>query len=71
VLVSGFVDRLPALPELDAYIGDGCDVTGLAELRGEGAEPVIVGGGAVSVDDRGAPPGRRRRALCRGHDHGS
>ncbi|POX42568.1 alpha/beta hydrolase [Streptomyces sp. Ru73] len=29
VLVSGFVDRLPALPELDSYIGDGCDVVGL------------------------------------------
>lgn len=31
VLVSGFIDRLPALPELDGFIGDGCDVTGLAE----------------------------------------
>ncbi|WP_291799041.1 alpha/beta hydrolase [Brevibacterium sp.] len=31
VLVSGFVDTLPALPELDAFIGDGCDVTGLRE----------------------------------------
>ncbi|MBM9464618.1 alpha/beta hydrolase [Aeromicrobium sp. YIM 150415] len=30
VLVSGFVDRLPGLPELDAFIGDGCDVTGLS-----------------------------------------
>ncbi|MFE6621701.1 RBBP9/YdeN family alpha/beta hydrolase [Streptomyces sp. NPDC057740] len=29
VLVSGFVDQLPALPDLNAYIGDGCDVTGL------------------------------------------
>lgn len=29
VLVSGFIDRLPALPELDDYIADGCDVTGL------------------------------------------
>ena len=29
VLVSGFVDRLPALPDLNAYIGHGCDVTGL------------------------------------------
>ncbi|WP_433464875.1 RBBP9/YdeN family alpha/beta hydrolase [Spirillospora sp. CA-128828] len=26
VLVSGFVDQLPALPELNSYIGDGCDV---------------------------------------------
>ncbi|MEV5748161.1 alpha/beta hydrolase [Actinoallomurus sp. NPDC052308] len=31
VLVSGFVDRLPALPELDSYIGDGCDVEGLSK----------------------------------------
>lgn len=31
VLVSGFVDRLPALPQLDSYIGDGCDVEGLAD----------------------------------------
>ncbi|MFF0526432.1 RBBP9/YdeN family alpha/beta hydrolase [Actinomadura nitritigenes] len=30
VLVAGFVDPLPALPELDAYIADGCDVEGLA-----------------------------------------
>ncbi len=31
VLVSGFVDRLPALPELDAYIGDGFDLAGLSD----------------------------------------
>lgn len=31
VLVSGFMDPLPALPELDQFIGDGCDITGLAE----------------------------------------
>lgn len=31
VLVSGFNDRLPALPELDSFIGDGCDVAGLSE----------------------------------------
>jgi predicted alpha/beta hydrolase family esterase len=30
VLVSGFVDPLPALPELDSFIADGCDVKGLA-----------------------------------------
>lgn len=29
VLVSGFIDRLHSLPELDDYIADGCDVTGL------------------------------------------
>ncbi|MFF5482168.1 RBBP9/YdeN family alpha/beta hydrolase [Streptomyces sp. NPDC012935] len=34
VLVSGFVDQLPALPELDSYIGDGCDVAGLREHLG-------------------------------------
>jgi predicted alpha/beta hydrolase family esterase len=26
VLVSGFLDPLPALPDLDPYVGDGCDV---------------------------------------------
>jgi predicted alpha/beta hydrolase family esterase len=31
VLVSGFIDSLPALPELDPFIGYGCDVTGLSE----------------------------------------
>ncbi|GAB2564551.1 RBBP9/YdeN family alpha/beta hydrolase [Kribbella endophytica] len=30
VLVSGFVDPLPALPELDGFIGDGCDVEGIS-----------------------------------------
>ncbi|MFI0818670.1 RBBP9/YdeN family alpha/beta hydrolase [Streptomyces sp. NPDC021098] len=30
VLVSGFVDQLPALPELNSYIGDGCDVEELS-----------------------------------------
>lgn len=34
VLVSGFVDQLPALPELNAYIGDGCDVEGLSDHIG-------------------------------------
>lgn len=31
VLVSGFLDPLPALPELDSYIADGCDITGLRD----------------------------------------
>ncbi|MDT9681110.1 alpha/beta hydrolase [Streptomyces sp. TRM76323] len=31
VLVSGFVDPLPALPVLDSYIGDGCEVEGLGD----------------------------------------
>ncbi len=31
VLVSGFVDPLPALPELDAFVGDGCDVEGISQ----------------------------------------
>ncbi len=30
VLVSGFVDPLPAFPELDAFIGDGCDTDGIS-----------------------------------------
>ncbi|GGQ09779.1 RBBP9/YdeN family alpha/beta hydrolase [Streptomyces roseolilacinus] len=34
VLVSGFVDPLPALPALDPYIGDGCEVTGLGDRIG-------------------------------------
>lgn len=34
VLVSGFTDRLPVLAELDGFIGDGCDVAGLAEHIG-------------------------------------
>lgn len=31
VLVSGFVDQLPVLPELDQFIREGCDVSGIAE----------------------------------------
>ncbi|TDD91432.1 serine hydrolase family protein [Actinomadura darangshiensis] len=31
VLVSGFVDRLPVLPDLNAFIGHGCDVTGISD----------------------------------------
>lgn len=31
VFVSGFTDRLPDLPELDGFIGDGLDVTGISE----------------------------------------
>jgi predicted alpha/beta hydrolase family esterase len=34
VLVSGFVDQLPALPDLNTYIGDGCDVEGLSNYIG-------------------------------------
>ncbi|QNE17839.1 serine hydrolase family protein [Kribbella qitaiheensis] len=30
VLVSGFLDHLPAFPELDTFIGDGCDAEGLS-----------------------------------------
>jgi uncharacterized protein len=50
VLVSGFLDPLPVLPELDAYIGAGCDVSGLAEridhltvLRSD-ADPLVPAG---------------------------
>ncbi|MFC9239176.1 RBBP9/YdeN family alpha/beta hydrolase [Streptomyces decoyicus] len=35
VLVSGFVDQLPALPDLNSYIGDGCDVEGLSSHIGQ------------------------------------
>lgn len=30
VLVAGFLEPLPALPQLDGYIADGCDVDGLS-----------------------------------------
>ncbi|MCO5996081.1 RBBP9/YdeN family alpha/beta hydrolase [Actinoallomurus rhizosphaericola] len=47
VLVAGFLDRLPALPELDSYIGDGCDVDGLGDRIGRltvirsDADPIV------------------------------
>lgn len=31
VLVAGFTEHLPALPDLDSYIGDGCDLDGLSD----------------------------------------
>lgn len=34
VLVSGFLDRLPGFAALDAFIGDGADVTGMSERIG-------------------------------------
>lgn len=34
ILVSGFVDPLPVLPELDGFIGEGCDVSGLSDHIG-------------------------------------
>lgn len=34
VLVAGFADRLPALPELDGFVGGGVDVVGLPERIG-------------------------------------
>lgn len=34
VLVSGFVDKLPALPVLDDFIGDGVDLSGIRERVG-------------------------------------
>lgn len=34
VLVSGFVDPLPGLPELDDFIGDGVDLSGIRERAG-------------------------------------
>ncbi|MEU3661432.1 alpha/beta hydrolase [Streptomyces sp. NPDC032940] len=69
VLVSGFVDRLPALPELDAYIGEGCDVAGLADrvdrltvIRSD-ADPLVPAGhtdrlaGLLGVSSRLVPGG--------------
>lgn len=49
VLVSGFLDPLPALPELDEFIGIGCDVTRLHEHIDE----IIV---IRSDDDPLVPP---------------
>ncbi|WP_216696050.1 RBBP9/YdeN family alpha/beta hydrolase [Dietzia psychralcaliphila] len=34
VLVSGFVDKLPALPALDEFIGDGVNLSGVRERVG-------------------------------------
>ena len=49
VLVSGFLDPLPTLPELDEFIGIGCDLTGLREHIDE----IIV---IRSDDDPLVPP---------------
>jgi predicted alpha/beta hydrolase family esterase len=54
VLVSGFLDPLPVLPELDGFIGDGCDVT---ELR-EHVDRIIV---IRSDDDPLVPPSHTDR----------
>ncbi|WP_051297720.1 RBBP9/YdeN family alpha/beta hydrolase [Brevibacterium album] len=58
VLVSGFTDRLPVLPELDAFIGEGCDVSGLTERIGRIA--VIR-----SDDDSIVPPAHTDRLAAR------
>lgn len=34
ILVSGFLDHLPALPDLDDYIAEGCDIAGLRDHIG-------------------------------------
>ncbi|MEO3803484.1 alpha/beta hydrolase [Nonomuraea sp. B1E8] len=34
VLVAGFVDQLPALPELNSFVADGCDVERLSDHIG-------------------------------------
>ncbi|MFC0599852.1 RBBP9/YdeN family alpha/beta hydrolase [Streptomyces palmae] len=58
VLVSGFLDRLPALPELDAYIGDGCEVDGLADRVGRlvvmrsDADPLVPSGHTDRLAER-------------------
>lgn len=54
VLVSGFVDPLPALPELDGFIGAGCDPTGL----GDRVDQVAV---IRSDDDPLVPPAHTDR----------
>ncbi|WP_341974996.1 alpha/beta hydrolase [Microbacterium sp. LWO13-1.2] len=54
VLVSGFIDPLPALPELDGFIGGGCDVT---ELRDHIGRLVVV----RSDNDSIVPPGHTDR----------
>jgi len=54
VLVSGFFDPLPALPELDGFIGDGCDVAGLSDHIGR----VVV---IRSDDDSIVPPAHTDR----------
>lgn len=54
VLVSGFTDRLPALPELGGFIGEGCDLTG---LRDHIDRLVIV----RSDNDAIVPPGHTDR----------
>ncbi|MBC3762199.1 RBBP9/YdeN family alpha/beta hydrolase [Quadrisphaera oryzae] len=57
VLVAGFVERLPALPNLDAYIADGCDVTGISEHVGR---VVII----RSEDDAFVPPAHSDRLAA-------
>lgn len=57
-LVSGFTDPLPALPELDAFIGDGCDVS---ELRKHVDRMVVL----RSDNDSLVPPALTDRLAAR------
>ncbi len=58
VLVSGFIERLAALPELDAFVGEGCDVSGLRDHIGH---LVVV----RSDDDAIVPPALTDRLADR------
>ncbi|GAA2255569.1 hypothetical protein GCM10010145_24670 [Streptomyces ruber] len=57
VLVSGFVDRLPALPRLDPFVGDGCDLEGL----GDRVDRLLV---LRSDADPYVPPGHTDRLAA-------
>lgn len=58
VMISGFLDPLPALPALDEFIGDGCDVTGLSEH----VDRIFV---IRSDDDSLVPPSHTDRLAAR------
>ncbi|SKC82591.1 RBBP9/YdeN family alpha/beta hydrolase [Krasilnikoviella flava] len=58
VLVAGFTDPLPALPELDAFVGDGCD---MSELRSHIVRPVVI----RSDNDPLVPPAHTDRLAER------
>ncbi|MGO2665640.1 RBBP9/YdeN family alpha/beta hydrolase, partial [Mycetocola reblochoni] len=58
VLVAGFTEPLPALPELDAFIGDGVD---LAAARAHADAWTVL----VSSDDPIVPPAATRSLAAR------
>ncbi|GAB3089811.1 RBBP9/YdeN family alpha/beta hydrolase [Nocardioides zeae] len=57
VLVAGFVDPLPVLPELGGFIGSGCDTSGIAAH----VDRVLV---LRSDDDPIVPPGLTDRLAA-------